>query len=57
MHKLQYEEMGFAKPDIGRLSRTGFSEVVFCERKPDAYLTAIFEKLLEANGEIGRAHV
>lgn len=52
MHELQYEEMGFAKPDTGRLSRTGFSEVVFCERKPDAYLAAIFEKLLEANGEV-----
>ncbi len=52
MHNKQYEEMGFAKPDIGRLSRTGFSEVVFCERKPDAYLAAIFEKLLEANGEV-----
>ncbi len=52
MHELQYEEMGFAKPDIGRLSRTGFSEVIFCERKPDAYLAAIFEKLLEANGEV-----
>lgn len=52
MHELQYEEMGFAKPDTGRLSRTGFSEVIFCERKPDAYLAAIFEKLLEANGEV-----
>ena len=52
MQNKQYEEMGFAKPDTGRLSRTGFSEVVFCERKPDAYLTAIFEKLLEANGEV-----
>lgn len=52
MHNKQYEEMGFAKPDTGRLSRTGFSEVIFCERKPDAYLAAIFEKLLEANGEV-----
>ena len=52
MQNQDYEEMGYAKIDTGRLSRTGFSEVVFCERKPDAYLAAIFERILETNGEV-----
>ncbi len=52
MQNQEYEEMGYAKPDTGRLARTGFPEVIFCERKPDAYLAAIFEKLLETNGEV-----
>ena len=47
-----YQELGYAKLDTGRKARSGFDEVVFCAGKPDAYLTAIFEKLYEANGEV-----
>ena len=42
-----YEEMGFAKLDTDRKKRTGFAEVVFCERKSDVYLVEIYKKLYE----------
>ncbi len=47
-----YQELGYAKLDTGRKARSGFEEVVFCAGKPDAYLSAIYEKLYEANGEV-----
>ena len=45
-----YEEMGFAKLDTDRKKRTGFAEVVFCERKSDEYLVEIYKKLYEKDG-------
>lgn len=45
-----YEEMGFAKLDTDRKRRTGFAEVVFCERKSDEYLVEIYKKLYEKDG-------
>lgn len=45
-----YEEMGFAKLDTDRKRRTGFAEVVFCERKSDEYLIEIYKKLYEKDG-------
>lgn len=47
-----FEEMGYAKIDSHREIRSGFPEVVFCSGKPDEYLTAIYRKLYEANGEV-----
>lgn len=47
-----YQELGYAKLDTGRKARSGFEEVVFCAGKPDAYLTAIYETLWKANGEV-----
>ncbi len=47
-----YAEMGFAKPDIRRRERTGFSEVVYCQGKPDEYLADIWIRLYEQNGEV-----
>ncbi|EID84415.1 putative NCAIR mutase (PurE) family protein [Treponema sp. JC4] len=47
-----YEDLGFAKLDTDRLSRTGFSEVVFCQGKADDYLKAIFERLYKAHGQV-----
>lgn len=44
--------MQFAKPDIGREARTGFPEVVFCEGKPDDYLTEIYKKQFERDGRV-----
>ena len=38
----QYEELGFAKLDHGRKSRTGFGEVIFCEGKAPDHLVEIF---------------
>ena len=47
-----FEEMGaFAKLDMHRKVRSGFPEVVFCERKADEHLCAIFRRLYEADGE------
>lgn len=46
------EELGYAKLDIHRKWRSGFSEVVFCSGKSDAYLIHIFERLIHANGEV-----
>lgn len=45
-----FEEMGFAKLDTDRKQRTGFAEVVFCERKSDEYLVEIYKKLYEKDG-------
>ena len=46
------EELGYAKLDIHRKWRSGFSEVVFCSGKSDAHLIHIFERLIHANGEV-----
>lgn len=45
-----FEEMGFAKLDTDRKRRTGFAEVVFCERKSDEYLIEIYKKLYDKDG-------
>ncbi len=41
-----YEEMGYAKLDHHRKIRTGFPEVIFCERKPDEFLKGIYQKMV-----------
>lgn len=45
-------DLGFAKLDMGRKERTGFSEVVFCHGKDDKFLKDIFTRLFEENGEV-----
>ena len=47
-----YEEMGYAKLDTYREIRSGFPEVVYCPNKPDAYLQAIYLRLLAEQGEV-----
>ena len=47
-----YEELGYAKLDTHRGMRTGFPEVIYCSGKPDAYLVSIYQRMLEANGEV-----
>lgn len=47
-----YEEMGYAKLDVHRGIRQGFSEVVYCAGKSDEYLADIFVRLYELNGEV-----
>ena len=47
-----YEDMGFAKPDTGRGERTGFPEVIFCEGKPDDYLTDIYKNVFAREGRV-----
>lgn len=47
-----FEEMGYAKLDSHREIRSGFPEVIYCSGKPDEYLTSIYKKLYELNGEV-----
>ena len=47
-----YEEMGFAKLDTDRKSRSGFAEVVYCQGKSDEFIGAIFKKLYDCDGEV-----
>ena len=42
-----YEEMGYAKLDTARKERSGFAEVIYCQGKPDQFITGIFKKMLE----------
>lgn len=48
----RYHEMGYAKLDTDREARSGFPEVIFCSRKPDAFLKDIYVKMYEMNGEV-----
>lgn len=45
-----YEDLGYARLDLHRQTRTGYPEVVFCQGKEDAYLAGIFRTLYEKNG-------
>lgn len=47
-----FEELGYAKLDMHRKRRSGFSEVVFCSGKTDEHLTSIFECLVHEYGEV-----
>ena len=47
-----YEDLGYAKLDTDRKSRSGFPEVIFCSGKADAHLLQIFGRLLETEGEV-----
>lgn len=50
--KEPFEEMGYAKLDSHREIRSGFPEVIYCSNKPDTYLTSIYKKMYEINGEV-----
>lgn len=52
LKKQPFEDIGYAKLDTHREVRSGFPEVVYCAGKPDEYLTSIYQKLLEKNGEV-----
>lgn len=48
----QYEDLGYAKIDNNRKERTGIGEVVFCQSKPDEYLSKIYKTIYEKNDEV-----
>ncbi|MDO4554625.1 MAG: nickel pincer cofactor biosynthesis protein LarB [Lachnospiraceae bacterium] len=50
--KEPFYEMGYAKLDTHRQTRSGFAEVIFCSGKADEHLLHIFGKLYEENGEV-----
>ncbi|QHI71669.1 nickel pincer cofactor biosynthesis protein LarB [Aminipila terrae] len=47
-----FEDMGYAKLDTHRKTRSGFAEVIFCSGKSDNHLLQIFGKLYEEDGEV-----
>ena len=50
--KNQYEDLGYAKIDHNRKERAGIGEVVFCQNKPDEFLTKIYQAIYQENGEV-----
>lgn len=44
--------MDFVNLDFDRKNRTGFPEVIFCERKPDEFLVDIYKKMYERDGQV-----
>ena len=47
-----YEDLGYAKIDHNRKKRQGTSEVVFCQGKPDEFLSKIYKTIYKENGEV-----
>ena len=45
-----YEDLGFARLDVHRESRSGFPEVIYCSGKPDEYLREIYVRMAEREG-------
>ena len=48
----QYEDLGYAKIDHNRKERSGTSEVVFCQGKPDKFLSKIYKTIYKEDGEV-----
>lgn len=49
---MEEKEVAFARLDFDRKERTGFAEVVFCARKDKGHLLSIYQRILEAEGEV-----
>jgi len=47
-----FENLGIARIDTSREQRTGFPEVVFCQKKEDAHLIKVYKKLYEVQGHV-----
>jgi NCAIR mutase (PurE)-related protein len=52
LRDLPFEDMGFAKLDHHRALRTGMPEVIFAAGKTIAQVTAIFERMAKAGGNV-----
>ncbi len=52
LRRAPFEELGYAKLDTHRKTRTGFAEVIFCSGKADEHLLDIFGHLYQADGEV-----
>lgn len=48
----QYEDLEYAKIDHNRKERAGVGEVVFCQSKPDEFLSKIYMTIYKENGEV-----
>ncbi len=49
---VKYKDINFAKPDIERQKRRGYSEAVFCECKTNIQLIGIFKTFKENNQNV-----
>ncbi|HIT60287.1 MAG TPA: nickel pincer cofactor biosynthesis protein LarB [Candidatus Fimousia stercorigallinarum] len=47
-----YEDLGYAKIDHDRKERSGTAEVIFCQGKPDKFISQIYRTIYEENGEV-----
>ncbi len=52
LRDLPFEDLGFAKLDHHRALRTGMPEVIFASGKTTAQVTAIFERMAKAGGNV-----
>ena len=52
LRRQPFEELGYAKLDTHRQTRSGFPEVVFCAGKADEHLVNIFQHLYKDQGEV-----
>ncbi len=50
--KKTFVDYGFARIDTDRKRRSGNTEVVFCQGKPDEFLVSIYQKIYESSGEV-----
>lgn len=50
--KNQYEDLGYAKIDHNRRERAGIGEVIFCQNKPDEFLSEIYKTIYRENNEV-----
>lgn len=48
----QYQDLGFAKIDHNRKERVGVAEVVFCQNKPDEFLSKIYNAIYKEDSEV-----
>ena len=48
----QYEDLGFAKIDHNRKERIGVAEVIFCQNKPDEFISKIYNSIYKEDGEV-----
>ena len=42
-----FEDLGYAKPDLHRETRSGFPEVIFCAGKPDKMLADLYRRMAD----------
>ncbi len=52
LRHLPYEDLGFARMDNHRMLRQGFPEVIFCEGKTAAQVTAIAHRIIDRHGTL-----
>ncbi len=52
LRSMPFEDLGFAKIDHHRAIRCGFPEVIYCEHKSIEQVCAIFDKCVEAGGNV-----